>query len=575
MPTSRPLLALVALAAAAAAPHASAQRQCGCMARGAPATQPPATAEAPAAGDPAEEDDAPFAPSPVCALCHSNAPAAEAMRDPRAREVSPFQLWRGTAMASAFRDVIWRAAVAAEVAAAPRHEHAIVAGCIRCHGPMGARTLGAREVGLELFGADGAGALLRDGVSCTVCHRISADGLGDPSTFGGAFRLVPGRQIVGPHPDPFPMPMLHHTGFEPVQGDQILSGALCGTCHTVVTTPLGAARPGETFLEQAPYLEWRNSVFGADGSGAGATCQACHLPVRSADGEPIETRIARNPMGGDFPPIDPRSPYGRHVLVGGNTLLPALLAAGAPADDRPAYAAVEALAAAQLARRSARLEIVGAAAAGGTLSFVARVENLAGHKFPTGHPSRRAWLRVRVRDAGGRLLFASGEHDRAGRLVGPGGRPLASERPGGAPEPHRATIRRAGEVQVYELAMEDRRGEPTDLLLRAARPRKDDRLLPAGWSADHADAARTRPVGTDGDADFVAGGDGVAYELPLPPGARRPLQVEAELLYQPLSPRLAAAYTRPGGRPARALAAALARHGNAPTVVAADRRTVE
>ena len=42
-------------------------------------------------------------------------------------------------------------------------------------------------------------------------------------------------------------------------------------------------------------------------------------------GAMIATRIARRPAGDDFPPIDDRSPYHRHVLVGGNTWVPAMI----------------------------------------------------------------------------------------------------------------------------------------------------------------------------------------------------------------------------------------------------------
>jgi hypothetical protein len=570
---SRALGARVALAALAAlvllvAPGAGRAQGCTCRMR---AAGPEAQGDA-APGDPPP----PFLAASVCALCHSNAPAASAMRDPRRREVSPVLLWSGTAMASSFRDVIWKAAVAAEVAAAPEHEREIVGTCLRCHAPMGARTAEGRDAGLDLLRAGRAGELTGDGVSCTVCHRISAEGLGEPSTFGGAFHLVADGQIVGPHADPFTMPMLHHTGFEPVQGDQVLRPALCATCHTVITPALADAPAGASFLEQGPYLEWRNSVFAAEGTGTGASCQACHAPVRSAEDAVIETRIARNPHGGDFPPIDHRTPYGRHAFVGGNTLLPRILAGGPaePGTDRPAYGAVAALAEEQLARRTARLEIVRATVSGRALSFAARIENLTGHKFPTGHPSRRAWLRVRVLDGAGRVLFASGEHDRAGRILGASGAPLAAELPGGPARPHRATIRGRDEVQVYELVMEDGRGQATDTLLRAVRARKDDRILPAGWSPDHADAARTSPVGTSDDGDFVAGADLVAYELELPPRAKRPLRVEVTLLYQGVSARHAAALVAPGGEPARVLAAALERHGNAPAVVAVARRAL-
>jgi hypothetical protein len=584
MPTPLPLArrALVLALLAAAPPPARAECPCARAASTAPAAPASATT-AEATPTPAP---APFAPSSLCAFCHSNASEATAMRDPRRREVSPFLLWSGTAMANAYRDPVWQAAVAAEVAAAPGREREIVATCIRCHAPMGARTLPPEQVSLALLEPGGGGDLTADGVSCAVCHRISAEGLGDASTFTGGFRLLDDDRVVGPHRDPFEMPMRHHTDYVPAYGAQILSSGLCGTCHTVITSPAaaspaaaspGAASAGVAFVEQAPYLEWRNSAFsrGADDP-RGATCQACHVPPVTDAGERIETRIARHPAGFDFPPIDPRAPYGRHLLVGGNTLLPRLLAARAPPGGdaaRPPFEAVAQAAERQLSTRTAGVEIEGARVRGGTLSFLVRVVNLTGHKLPTGHPSRRAWLRVRVRDAAGRVVFASGEHDRAGRILGARGAPLAPEAAGGPVHPHRAIVRLPDEVQVWESVMEDEGGAVTELLLRAARPRKDDRILPAGWSPDHPDAARTRPVGTDGDADFEAGRDGVRYELALPPKARAPLRIEATLLYQAVGARHAAELARGDSAPARSLAAALDRLGNAPATLAAATRS--
>jgi hypothetical protein len=68
---------------------------------------------------------------------------------------------------------------------------------------------------------------------------------------------------------------------------------------------------------------------------------------------------------------------------------------------------------------------------------------------------------------------------------------------------------------------------------------KDNRLLPHGWSAAHADAAATAPVGTKDDPDFGSGGDVVVYEIPWKEERARYV-VEVALLYQPLSARYAA-----------------------------------
>jgi hypothetical protein len=281
-------------------------------------------------------------------------------------------------------------------------------------------------------------------------------------------------------------------------------------------------------------------------------CAGCHLPARDVDGFAIETRIARNPRGRDFPPTAPRAPFGRHLLVGGNTLVPALLRDRALDDETRAVARAGELAASvatpaeldatlaaareQLERRAARVAVEDLRRDGEALAFAVRVTNLAGHKLPTGHPSRRAWLCVRVRDAAGAVLFASGEVDARGALLGADGAPLASERAGGPIEPHRDVVRGADEVALYQAVLRDTDGAPTFLLMRGAGFARDDRLLPAGWSPAHPDAARTAPVGTGADADFAGGGDRVRFELALP-GAAGPLAIEAELRYQVLSAR--------------------------------------
>lgn len=106
-----------------------------------------------------------------------------------------------------------------------------------------------------------------------------------------------------------------------------------------------------------------------------------------------------------------------------------------PDADAAAFDAVIARARAQLAERTATLEL-SAARAGDTLDVDVTLTNLTGHKFPSGYPSRRAFLRVTVRDAKDALVFTSGAVDGAGRLVDGAGQPLASELLGGPVQPH-------------------------------------------------------------------------------------------------------------------------------------------
>ncbi len=487
----------------------------------------------PAAG---EAEHLRFTTAPSCARCHSNVDGTSAMRDPAGRPVAPFDLWQGSMMANASRDPIYRAGLSIELASNPGLTEVLEAKCLGCHAPMGTRA--EPSLGLaELYAGGDAAQLGLDGVSCTTCHRIVDEGLGEERTFGGRFELDPGNRIYGPHAQPFARPMLNDSGFIPVEGAWLRDSGLCGTCHTLFTDTVDAsgAPTGDRLPEQVPLLEWRNSSFPA----AGQSCQSCHLPTTDEDGQPIETRIARTPNGGEFPPTVPRSPYGRHLLVGGNTLGPRLLREFAdelrPRASAAALEATEAAARHQLESRTAGLSL-DLARDGESLTATVRIDNATGHKLPTGHPIRRMWLRLRLERGDGTVVFRSGEVDAYGRLLGPDGLVIAADRVGGPIEPHRDTLEPGDGPQIYESFMADADGRPTTLLLRGARYAKDNRLLPSGWRADHPDAPATLPVGTDGDADFEGGRDTVRYRLPAP-SAEGPYTVEVALLYQTVSGR--------------------------------------
>ena len=490
--------------------------------------------------------------SELCATCHSNAPAALAMRDAAGHGIAPYDLWRSTMMANASRDPLWRAVVSVEVAATPSRQLEIETKCLTCHAPM------AREVGFSDHGTgslmhqldcvDATSELARDGVSCTICHGIRADGLGTPASFSAGFQLD-GERLFGPHRQPFPMPMRRFSGFTPTHGEQVLESALCGSCHTVETHALSpeGEDQGVVFLEQSPYLEWRNSIFDTERPSPGraaSSCQDCHAPKYDSGGRALLTRIARNPMGSDFPRVVPREPFGRHLFVGGNTLVLSMLRDHGEAlrtkAPREAFDATIEATREQLGR-SASLAIRGFRKAADGLELEVIVSNHSGHKFPTGHPVRRAWLHVVVRDAQERVVFESGAHDEAGRLMDMSGAVLASELAGGPVEPHREVVRAGNEVACFEAVMADVEGHPTHLLMRGASWYRDNRLLPAGWSGEHADALRTFPVGVE-DVDFIGGSDRVRFEIAAQ--GEGPYSVEAELLYQTLGARWAAELAR-------------------------------
>ena len=275
-----------------------------------------------------------FVSSGLCLMCHSNAPQATALRDGHKRPVGPYDLWRTSMMANSSADPIWRAVVAAEVASTPSRKAEIEAKCLRCHTPMASvqaewdATSPSRAQ--FLHGNSTLARLAADGVSCTVCHQIPAEGLGKDERFSGFFQIGEQGRIFGPHARPFSMPMYRHTGYMPTQSNHVRKSALCAACHTLYTDALSqdGSATGHTLLEQGPCVEWQNSQFNDESVGANehaASCQDCHTPTTDVDGNPITTRIARNPHGGGFPPVSPRQPFGRHVFTGGNTLAPELL----------------------------------------------------------------------------------------------------------------------------------------------------------------------------------------------------------------------------------------------------------
>jgi hypothetical protein len=474
----------------------------------------------------------------TCALCHDETRRGSAMQDAAGRNVAPVDLWRSSMMANAARDPLWRLVVAIETAATPSRKAEIEALCLRCHAPM-SKTPGRRS---DLDGEGAASALATDGVSCTVCHGIRAEGLGEPSSFSGGWQIGKDGRLFGPHADPFDRPMRNHTDFVPVPSDHVLESALCGSCHTLLTRALApdGKETEATLPEQTPYLEWRNSIYSTERespSAEAASCQDCHLPKTDLDDKPIKTRIAHNPGGRDFPPTRARKPFGRHVLVGGNALVPRLLREGDRL-PREAFDATLERVEEQL-NAAATISLERLERTDDAVLVDVRVENLTGHRLPTAHPTRRVWMALEVRDAEGQVVFTSGAFDEQGRIVGKKGSPLPSETAGGPLAGHTDVVQSPDEVVIYEARMEDGDGKPTWLLTRGARFAKDNRLLPRGWRADGPHADMTRATGIDGDKDFGAGSDVVHYRVPLGGGTDAAFTLHLRLLHQTLGTRWA------------------------------------
>ena len=259
------------------------------------------------ASPPAE--DVHFQTSDRCAACHNGLVA------PSGERISIGLDWSTSVMANSARDPYWQASVRREPLDHPQQAAVIEDECAACHMPMPryrARMAGHRSPVFAVLSAPPSNELHQqglDGVSCSVCHQMSPQGLGSEATWNGQFMLsrpVSGRSLeYGPFPiDPGLLRIMRSSsgGFEPTQGEHIRQSELCATCHTLITETLGpGGREVGRFPEQMPYQEWLHSDYPNTQS-----CQACHMRLVE---EP--TAIART-FG------VPRHGFMRHEFSGGN-----------------------------------------------------------------------------------------------------------------------------------------------------------------------------------------------------------------------------------------------------------------
>ncbi len=470
-----------------------------------------------------------FSTSGSCAVCHTN------LTDDTGADVSIDSFWRATMMANAARDPYWQAAVSAEVLDLPDLADAIQDKCSTCHMPM-AHTIAEDkgEMGV-MFGEKGflnpendLYPFAMDGVSCTVCHQIREEGLGTEATFSGGFNIdselrSPDRVIFGPFKtgDGLAKIMQSSSGYRPIQGLHLSRSALCASCHTLYTSYVDASgQVAGEFPEQVPFFEWYYSSYRRT-----QTCQDCHMP--EADGGAKISSMSRIL----------RSPFAVHSFVGGNAYMLGILdefgdEIGVTASSENFDAAIERTLN-QLQNNSATVEFEDVRLSGTRIIADVVVRNLAGHKFPTGFPSRRAWLHFTVLDGSGQTVFESGGFNEDGSIVG-----NDNDADPALSEQHYLAIVEPNQVQIYEAIMRDTEGEITTALLYAAGYRKDNRLLPDGFEKKSPYEDIAVRGGAMEDEDFQGGVDNIQYAVDIG-SAAGPLTVKIELLYQTISFRWA------------------------------------
>lgn len=483
-----------------------------------------------------------FTTSNHCIACHSQ------VKTDGGEDISIGFQWRASVMANSSRDPYWQASIRRETMDHPSAVAAIEDKCSTCHMPMQrtqARAEGGQgeilkylkgissgeyldEPDAELEKAkDVKGTLAADGVSCTLCHQIQPDNLGQRASLDGGYLIdktkkPEERDLFGPYdPDDGRLRIMHSaTGFVQKRGDHLRDSALCATCHTLLTDALDdKGRPAGTLPEQMPYQEWLHSDYKDSQS-----CQSCHMP--KVQGQAPFTSVH----------AQLHDDVARHVFVGGNAFLLRLLkdhgaelgVAALPEELEASARRSEAL----LRDKSAGLDLRTIKAGGGRLSFDVQVSNKTGHKFPTGYPARRAWLHVTVRDGQG-VVFESGAPRPDGSVAG-----ADADADPGRFEPHYSRISEPGQVQIYESVMGDYAGRPTTGLVFGSHYLKDNRLLPQGFDKASADPEIAVVGGARNDPRFQAGGDTVTYDVAIP-NSHGPLTISVELLYESISYRWA------------------------------------
>ena len=236
----------------------------------------------------------------------------------------------------------WRSSAHAQADTSPLYRAmrvgARTASCDRCHAPL--RTVAAGD------------PIAAEGVSCDVCHTISSVQVSRVGGAGFALHLDDAVRY-GPLCDAKPH-YFHTMGCSPLHE----AAEFCAACHNwSVQLPSGG-----TLAIYPEYKEWLEE----SASGAGTSCQSCHMPGERAEvavgwpersGVPLHTFLGRGDLR-------------RRALIG-----------------------------------RARVSI----AAGKLTVHVALTNSGAGHAVPTGLPERQLRVSVELVDNAGRIA-AREEH---------------------------------------------------------------------------------------------------------------------------------------------------------------------
>jgi cytochrome c553 len=524
---------------------------------------------------------------------------------------SEYTEWRWSPMGLAGRDPIFYAQLESELAFVDtqkpeskrlENRRAVLNTCFRCHGVMGKRQMDIDHPGRDYTpdipmitsGPDAKyGALSRDGVSCQACHHMAETktpaGI-PPLTYflehsiTGLFETGKHDELAGPFKDNeiAVLPMKNSLGITPKNDEYIKSSRMCGSCHTINLPIMDGS--GHS-IEQATYIEWLNSVyqneFGKPDAKA-QSCQQCHMPGKYVNPQakikvdPIKTRIAIV-EDDSYPAADHRAPtpdihvrfrtadFARHELLGMNAFVLEMFKQfnqllGVRLGDymtgnSDSLQVVQDNLLRQATSASATVSVDRKVDGndrkidGNALVATVHVENLAGHRFPSGVGFRRLFIELDVKN-GSDVVWSSGQTNSDGVIIDRRtGKPLPTEFfVGGKYQKHHQVIDAEDQVQIYEELTLDANNQFTTSFIRRDHELKDNRLLPLGWKPDGPQPGvmpkffqdATHPKGdAEHDPDFTdgKGGDTLTYRIQLPAGVDpSKVTIDATLWSQTIPP---------------------------------------
>lgn len=321
-----------------------------------------------------EKSGAEFTDPQTCGECHED----------------KYQEWNGSLHSMAFTDPVYQGELNKAVKAVG---HEISRQCEGCHSPAGVVTGEIKGPGVS-----GLSAVARAGVSCDICHSISAlnhDKTPTKDPENGSFVIRPGEDrkdgaVLVKHGPRLPEDGCGDGFHECRQTEFHAQSDLCASCHQVYHYE-------KHFPIEATYNEWKYSPYAQKD----IHCQDCHMVGTETFLKVADTLV--KPERKDY----------RHYFNGANYLLYFLGAQAAEkAGDKEQAKRMMAQyeMAVKRLQNSAELEIEPVYRQGALAEVRVRVKNVrAGHNLPTSLSNiRQMWLEVIAKDETGKILLSTG-----------------------------------------------------------------------------------------------------------------------------------------------------------------------